>query len=242
MIQRRLQFIRKFNSRTCLNQKFISPNELINQQQQKRIEQEQFQKNLQSNQITYKPKILSSHKLASEGEKRPIPINVELLQYKPLRLPQTHGNEVATINFRGYNEDEIIRMGEFALRSGYYLGIPLSPLTSQKTEKRLYTVIKSPFAQAKTKQNFHRITYNKQIVAYDSNPEVIDLWLSYINKYKLSTVEMNCSIITNEKLNYVDDLLKTEDFDLPKAYEDLEDPVALKVKELLQSKDFKKHL
>ncbi|KAI5952480.1 RSM10 [Candida jiufengensis] len=240
MIRTRLQSsIRSFTTSSSISQKFISPNELVNQSTQQKLENQQFKKNLLQNQIPYTPKTLSSHNLQNQ---RPIPINVELLQYKPLRLPPTHNNEVATLTFRGYNEDDLIGMGEFALRSGYYLGIPLSSLTTLKTEKRLYTVIKSPFAQAKTKQNFHRTTYNKKLIAYDSNPEVIDLWLSYINKYRLSDVELKATITTNEKLTYNEDLLATEEFNLPKAYEDLEDPVALKVKELLQSAEFKRHL
>ncbi|KAG5422270.1 RSM10 [Candida metapsilosis] len=234
--------IRSFTTRSIVSQKFLTPNELISKTKQEQLENQQFQSQLRQNQSPYSPKTLTSHTTYQENHKRPIPLNVELLQYKPLRLPQTHGDEVATLKLRGYNDDDLIRMGEFALRSAYYLGIPMSKLTSLKTEKRLYTVIKSPFAQAKTKQNFHRVTYNKQLVAYDANPEVVDLWLSYVNRYKLQTVDMKATVVAREGLDYNEELSKLKDFEFPQAYEGLEDPVAQKVKELLQSDEFKKTL
>ncbi|CAX43226.1 mitochondrial ribosomal small subunit component, putative [Candida dubliniensis CD36] len=217
----------------------LSPQEYVNQVQQEKIENEQFKQTLSQDQLEYNPKILSSHKLTKT---RPIPINVELLKYKPLRLPKTHGDEMATLTLRGYDEDNLIRVGEFALRTAYYLGIPMSPLMALKTEKRLYTVIKSPFAQAKTKQNFHRITYKKKLVAYDANPEIIDLWLSYINKNKFSDVEYKATVSSYESLNYHEELKSLQEFNLPDAYEGIEDPVAKKVQELLHSDSFKKHL
>ncbi|KAI5963404.1 RSM10 [Candida theae] len=234
--------VRLFSTRGYVLQRFLTPKELISKTKQEQLENQQFQSQLRQNQSPYTPRTLSSHTTYPENNKRPIPLNVELLQYKPLRLPQTYGDEVATLHLRGYDDDDLIRMGEFALRSAYYLGIPMSKLTSLKTEKRLYTVIKSPFAQAKTKQNFHRTTYNKSLVAYDANPEVVDLWLSYVNRYKLQNVDIKATIVAREGLDYNQELAKLEEFELPQAYEGLEDPVARKVKELLQSEEFKKTL
>ena len=140
---------------------------------------------------------------------------------------------MATLTIRGYDEDNLIRVGEFALRTAYYMGIPMSPLMALKTEKRLYTVIKSPFAQAKTKQNFHRVTYKKKLVAYDANPEIIDLWLSYINKNKFTDVEYKATVSSYESLNYHEELKSLKEFNLPDAYEGIEDPVAKKVQNYL---------
>ncbi|EGW31848.1 30S ribosomal protein S10, mitochondrial precursor [Spathaspora passalidarum NRRL Y-27907] len=230
---------RSFSTRGALLQKgFVSPNEYVEQVKQEKIEQEQFKQELLSNQIPYAPKTLSSTVIQSEG--RPVPLNVELLKYKPLTLPQTHGDQVAVINFRSYEEADIIRAGEFAMRAAYYLGIPTSHLKSLKTEKRLYTVIKAPFVFAKSKQNFHRITFQKRIVAYDANPDVVDLWLSYLNRHKLDTVDYKVELTARESLNYVEDLKQLKDLELPKAYEGIEDPIAVKVQELLKSDDFKK--
>ncbi|RLV94987.1 37S ribosomal protein S10 mitochondrial [Spathaspora sp. JA1] len=234
-------FTRTFTtSGVFLNKGFVTPTEYVEQVKQEQIEQEEFKQGLLANQLPYAPKTLSSTIL--QANNRPVPLNVELLKYKPLTLPQTHGNQVATINLRSFEEDDIILAGEFAIRSAYYLGIPTSNLKTIKTEKRLYTVIKSPFVFAKVKQNFHRTTYKRQIIAYDANPDVVDLWLSYLNKHKLETVDYKVELTTDESLNYIEELKQLDTFELPKAYEGIEDPIALKVQELLKSDDFKKLL
>lgn len=223
--------------------KFDTPAEFIAKKQQEQIEDEQFHATLINKDFKYDPKYIGENK-PNPVTNRPVPLNVELLKYIPITLPQTHGHEVATIKLRGYNEDNLIRAGEFALRSAYYLGIPTSKLTSLKTEKRLYTVIKSPFAQAKSKENFHRTTFNRIITAYDANPEVIDLWLSFINKYSINGVDYKSTITTRESLDYSKQLdsLTNQDFNLPPAYSDTTDPIAAKVQELLKSDTFKKLL
>lgn len=223
--------------------KFVNPQEFIQMKQQERVEEGQFRANLLNKEFEYNPKYIGENQ-PNPVSNRPIPLNVELLKYKPINLPQTHGHEVATIKLRGYDQDNLIRAGEFALRSAYYLGIPTSKLITEKTEKRLYTVIKSPFAQAKSKENFHRTTFNKSIVAYDANPEIIDLWLSYINKYSIQGVEYKSTITTRESLDYSKQLdeLTTQDLNFPSAYSDSSDPVAAKVQELLKSDTFKKLL
>ncbi|KAK6459763.1 mitochondrial ribosomal protein S10 [Scheffersomyces xylosifermentans] len=223
--------------------KFSTPQEYIEQKKLERAQEEIFQQNLLEEEFKYQPKYISPNEV-DPITGRPIPINVELLKYKPLNLPKTHGHEVAKLKFRGYNEDSLIRAAEFAARSAYYLGIPTNKITSLKTEKRLYTVIKSPFAQAKTKQNFHRTTFNKELVAFDANPEVLDLWLSFVNKHAIEGVEYKASMTTHESLDYNKqiDALAADEFELPQAYEGTTDPVAKKVEELLKSDTFKQFL
>lgn len=214
---------------------FLLPKEFEEKEAIRKAQDEQFRQNLLDKQYSAEPKI----KLMED-----VPLNVELLQYKPLRLPPTHGHQVAKLKFRGFNEENLTRASEFAGRAAFYLGIPCSRVKKVKTERRLYTVIKSPFAHAKTKQNFLRITYNQHLTAYDANPEVLDLWLSYINKHSLEDVKCLAEITTREGLDFASTLenLMGSDAKLPQAYEDTSDPIAQKVKELLQSKDFQKHL
>ncbi|KAK6205643.1 mitochondrial ribosomal protein S10 [Scheffersomyces amazonensis] len=230
-----------WNQKSETNVNFKSPEEYIEQQKINRIEEQQYRQTLLGEKFEYNPKYLSETKTdAISG--RPIPINVELLKYKPLRLEPTEGNEIATIKLQGYDENSLIRAGEFALRAAFYLGIPTSPLNTLKTEKRLYTVIKSPFAQAKTKQNFHRTTFKKSLIAYDADPEVIDLWLSYINKYKIEGVQYAASITTTETLEFSKQLENLKEIEFPQAYDEMNDPIANKVKDLLKSDTFKKYL
>lgn len=221
---------------------FLTPNEFVQKKRQEEVEDLQFKQSLLQDQLEYNPKTITSNKLEKESN-RPVPLNVELLKYKPIRLPQTHGHEVAELKFRGYEEEELIRASEFAARAAFFLGIPCSPVKSLKTEKRLYTVIKSPFAQAKTKENFHRVTYNRKLTAYDANPEVVDMWLSYVNKHAFDKVKYLAQIQTKEQLDFVEtlDKLTSKDMKLPEAYSsDSSDPIAAKVQELLKSDTFKK--
>lgn len=211
----------------------ISPTELLKKKSAEAVEQEEFKKTLLEGKFKYKPKTLSK----IEGNK-PVPINVELLQYKPIRLPKTHGHEVVDLRFRGYVEDDLNLAAEFASRAAYYLGIPVSVVTKLKTEKRLYTVIKSPFAQAKSKENFWRVTYNFQLKAFDANPEVIDLWLSYINKYALEGVNYNAKVHIREAINGFKKLDK-QPLVVPEGFKDSDDPFMAKVEELLASDAFK---
>lgn len=208
-----------------------TPDQYVSKQASKAAEDAAFKLALLLEPFSYDPQYISPNEV-NPVLQRPVPINVELLQYKPLRHKPKHAEKCATITLRGYNEDDLIRAGEFMLRAAYYLNIPCSKLKTLKTEKRLYTVIRSPFAQAKSKENFHRVTYNREILAFDANPEVIDLWLSYVNKYALDTVEYKASITTRQGLEWI------EDATLPEAYADLDDPVALKVKELLNGELF----
>lgn len=214
--------------------KKLLPKEFLEKEAAERVQNEQFKQNLLSKEFTAEPKIKSAGS---------IPLNLELLQYKPIRLPSTHGHEVAKLKFRGYNEDHLTRASEFAARAAFYLGIPCSRVKKVKTERRLYTVIKSPFAQSKSKENFLRITYNQQLIAYDTNPEVLDLWLSYINKHALEDVKCLAEITTREKLDFAKslDAMTAQDAKFPDAYTDTTDPIAAKVKDLLQSEQFKQH-
>lgn len=225
------------------SKKSLTPKQLVEKTKAEAAENARFTASLLSQKTEYKPKIVTPN-VVNEESKRPVPLNVELLQYKPLRLPQTHGHKVAELKFRGYQEQDILRASEFAARAAYFLGIPCSAVETLKTEKRLYTVIRSPFAQAKSKENFHRVTYNRKVTAFDANPEVVDLWLSYVNKHAVENVSYKAQVFTRELLDFADKLgkLTANDVALPEAYADSSDPVAVKVQELLKSDAFKEHL
>lgn len=221
--------------------KFDSPREHVKKSKLQELETQEFRAGLLKEQIAYEPKMITPEEV-NPITKRPVPLNVELLQHKPLRLSKTHGHEVANIKFRGYDEKALIRASEFAARAAYFLGIPCSPVQKLKTERRLYTVIRSPFAQAKSKENFFRTTYHRKVQAYDALPEIVDLWISYINKHKFDDVHYTAQASTQEGLDFAEklDKLLPADMEMPAAYADaLLDPVATKVKELLKSNTFK---
>lgn len=231
------------HSSTLLNEKFLSPDEYINKKHTEDVKEEIYRDNLLGEEFKYDPKFISENK-ADPSLKRPIPINVELLKYKPLKLAKTHGHEAARVNFRGYDVEDVTRAAEFACRAAFYIGIPTSLVIPKKTEKRLYTVIKSPFAQAKSKENFMRTTFHKQLNAYDATPEVVDLWLSFVNKHAIEGVQYLATITTRESLDFsrqLDDMSSNE-IKLSESYQGTDDPITAKVEELLKSDTFKKYL
>ncbi|GEQ72118.1 hypothetical protein JCM33374_g5804 [Metschnikowia sp. JCM 33374] len=223
---------------------FLTPNELVEKRKIEELESQQFAESLLNKEHDFEPTTIQPNKV-NASTKRPIPLNVELLQYKPLKVSPTHGHKVAEINFSGYDDTEVLRMAEFSARAAFYLGIPASDVQKIKTEKRLYTVIRSPFAQAKSKENFYRTTYKRKLVVFDANPEVVDLWLSYINNYAPESVDRKASVFTRESLDYAETMskLSADDMELPWAYqENLDDPVGKKVQELLGSDAFKESM
>lgn len=243
-------FIRFFGAgaRCCeaakpLKQKFLSPDEYVAKKEEEKLQNQEFRESLLDKEHGYLPKTIKDE--FPMINKTPVPLNVELLQYKPLRVPPTHGHKVAELSFKGYDKDDLLRASEFAARAAFYLGIPCSKVEMKKTEKRLYTVIRSPFAQAKSKENWWRVTYHQALTAYDANAEVLDLWVSYINKNAIDGVKYEAKIHTQESLDFAENLAKLEakDIKLLLAYtEGSTDPVSKKVQELLQSEEFKKAL
>lgn len=236
------RFIADANTKS--SKKFLSPDQYVAKVAEEKAQNEQFHQLLLAENYEYQPKILKTSHITTNSN-QPIPLNVELLQYKPLRLPQTHGHKVAQISFKGYDNDDLLRASEFAARAAFYLGIPCSKIEMKKTEKRLYTIIRSPFAQAKSKENWWRVTYHQELNAFDTNPEVLDLWISYINKNAIEGVKYEAQIHTQESLDFAENLAKLEakDIKLSSAYsEGSEDPVSKKVQELLSSDEFKNAL
>lgn len=222
--------------------KFLTPTELTEKVKADKIQEIQYKEELLSESFTYAPKTFTKETV-DPISKRPIPLNVELLQYKPISLEKTHGHKVASITLKGYDTEQLDRAAEFAARAAFYLGIPCGQPVNQRVEEKLFTVIRSPFAQAKSKENFKKYTYGRKLTAYDATAEVVDTWLSFINKHKLDDIQYKAFMYSRESIDFAKqlDALQLQDMKLPSAYEGVEDPVSKKVQELLSSDDFKKY-
>ena len=224
------------------NAKFLSPDQLLAQKKVQQAAENEYKNELLAAEFQYAPQVLLKEAL-NDTTGRPVPLNVELLQYRPIRLPKTHGHEVALITLTGYDRKTLDSAAEFAARAAFYLGIPCGGITNLRVKEQLYTVIRSPFAQAKLKENFKRFTYGRKMVAFDADPEVVDVWLTFLNKHKHEGVAYKANVFVREGLDFASELEKIsgEDLELSAAYGEVDDPVSLKVKELLQSKEFKKY-
>lgn len=181
------------------------------------------------------------------GNEKPMPINVEAVYHAPLKLPIEHGDLVADLQLRSYDNENLDFYSDFILRVGYYLGMPLTGPKPLPTRRERWTVIRSPFAHAKSKENFERHTHKRLIRVWDTNPEIVQIWLSYISKHAITGVGMKCNVYQRSGLSLEMD--KLADSALPQVSEDangsgatIDEAVGEKVLELLNSPEFKKHL
>ncbi|KAG7872671.1 hypothetical protein KL938_005249 [Ogataea parapolymorpha] len=185
------------------------------------------------------------------GTNRPLPINAELNYYAPLKHEVKYGHLKAEIVFKSFEPQNLEFIADFALRVAYYLGLPATgPLPMPKRTER-WTVIKSPFAHAKVKENFERHTHGRVIKIWDSDNEVVDIMLSVLQKHSMWGVGMKCNMYVQEPLGMGNTMAKLPDgakqvSDLASTLETLEgesqSPVAQKVAELLQDPIFAQHL
>lgn len=152
---------------------------------------------------------------------RPIPLNVRLTSYAPFKLPQTHGHKVAEVVLASFmGPKDLDFFSDFILRAAFYLGIPAKgPVPLPRKTKR-WTVIRSPFVMAKSKQNFERITYRRRISLYDANPDVVQVLLSIANRHALAGVGVKATLFTRESPAQVEDMA------LPSS-DEMESPLAL---------------
>lgn len=186
-------------------------------------------------------------------DKRPFPINVEAVYHAPLKLPIQHGDLVADLQLRSYDNENLDFYADFILRAGYYLGMPMTGPKPLPTRRERWTVIRSPFAQAKSKENFERHTHKRLIRVWDTNPEVVQIWLSYISKHAITGVGIKCNVFQRSGLSLEMDSLSNvalpgsenspsdEAKSTSVAPSNLDEVVGAKVLELLNSPEFKKH-
>lgn len=177
---------------------------------------------------------------------RPIPLNVQALEYAPLRHPITHGDQVGEIvlaSFLGTKDLELF--ADFLLRAAFYLGIPTKGPAPLPRKIKRWTVIRSPFVMAKNKENFERVTYRRVLKLYDANPETVEILLSVAKKYSIAGVGVKAKIYGSESIDNVEamDIPTQSDLENPLAinkvhFEAVDGEVAQKVMELLKDPAF----
>lgn len=151
-------------------------------------------------------KFVPSNAEPVKGYDRPVPLNVEMTHYAPIKHPKTHGHKVAEVQLRSYTTQNLDFYSDFLLRVAFYLRIPAvgpTPLAN-KTEK--WTVIKSPFAMAKAKENFQRITHRRVIKLYDANPDVVQVFLAAAHKYSIGGVGIRAHVFSKESLSLIENM------------------------------------
>lgn len=178
---------------------------------------------------------------------RPVPLNVQLTHIDPLKLPITHGHlvgEVTVASTLGLKDVEFV--ANFLMRAAFYLGIPAKGPTPMPGKVKRWTVIRSPFVHAKSKENWERRTYRRSIKLYDANPEVVQILLAIAAKHSMAGVGVKAVTYTHETLEAISemDVATKSDHENPMAINkvDLESQeggaVAKAVMELLKDPRF----
>lgn len=82
------------------------------------------------------------------------------------------------------------------------------------------------------------------MTAFDATSEVVDIWLSYVNRHAVDGIQYNTTILFRESLDFSQrlDKLASTDMRLPEFFKDIDDPIANRVEELLKSDTFQKLL
>lgn len=118
------------------------------------------------------------------------------------KVPKTHGVPVATLHMRAYFPYHVDLQSNFALHAAANLNMPTSGIISLPKTKELVTVIKSPFVHKKSMENFTRITHKRSIKIYDTDPEVLDMFLRYLKRNSVGGVGIKCYVHEWEEFGF----------------------------------------
>lgn len=110
--------------------------------------------------------------------------------YEPVYHEKTHGIPAATIHLRSYHIQLLSLFTHFVAHSASALGIPVSKPMPLPIQRSLWTVPKGPFVHKKSQENFDRKTMKRVIKAWDTDPEVVERWVRYLEKHSLAGVGM----------------------------------------------------
>jgi small subunit ribosomal protein S10 len=110
--------------------------------------------------------------------------------HKPYYHPKQHHVPVANIQFVSHSPYSLSLFTHFATHAASALGIPISNVVALPRRRRLWTVIKGPFAHKKSQENFERITHKRAIKVWDADSGVVDLLIGYLRKHVMGGIGM----------------------------------------------------
>jgi len=129
-----------------------------------------------------------------------MPRNVQAVYLRPLRRFPEHGIPSCDLQLRSYSVRNLEFMADFAMRAAYYLKLPAKgPVPLPRITER-WTVPRSNFVHKKSQENFERITLRRLIQIQDGNPETVQIWLAFLEKYQYFGVGMKANVWEYENL------------------------------------------
>lgn len=150
---------------------------------------------------------VASSTVPSAATGRPVPINVLLNEYAPLRHKGEGDKDARTLvcelQARAFEHEDLDFFVDFAQRAAFFLKMPVSGSIPLPTRRERWTVIRSPFVHAKSKENFERRTHKRLLKVYDANPEVVEVWLAALRKHAMPGVGLKAHLYTFEEVKDV---------------------------------------
>ncbi|KAG2167302.1 ribosomal protein S10 [Aureobasidium pullulans] len=164
-----------------------------------------------------------SPEIQRELEGLRLPRSIHLNYLKPLKRTPVHGVPAADLQLRSYSVRNLEFFADFALRAAYYLNLPAKgPVPLPKITER-WTVPRSNFVHKKSQENFERITLRRLIQIQDGHPEVVQIWLGFLQKYAYYGVGMKANVWEYSSL----DVSKEMDEQAEKAKAEIDDRLKL---------------
>jgi small subunit ribosomal protein S10 len=129
-----------------------------------------------------------------EGVDIRYPRNVQALYLKPLRREAQYGVPSCDLQLRSFSTTNLEFFADFALRAAYYLKLPaFGPVPLPRITER-WTVPRSTFIFKKSQENFERVTLRRLIQIRDGNPDVVQIWLAFLQKHAYYGIGMKANI------------------------------------------------
>lgn len=116
-------------------------------------------------------------------------------------LPHT-SNHTATLTLHAHHPYPLDLYTNFAYHTAHSLKIPTTRPAFLPTTKALYTVLKSPFVHKKAQENFEKRTHRRVLKVYDTEKEVLDLWLRYLKRNAIGGVGMKAQVWENVEFGF----------------------------------------
>jgi small subunit ribosomal protein S10 len=120
--------------------------------------------------------------------------------YQPIHHKPQWRIPVATITFKGYDTERLTLFSHFAVHVASALGIPTSKVYALPKQRRLWTVLRSPFIYKKAQENFERITHSRGVKAWDAHPEIVTKWAQMLRVHAMPGVGMRVVRWTREEI------------------------------------------
>ncbi|KAB5590630.1 37S ribosomal protein [Ceratobasidium theobromae] len=109
---------------------------------------------------------------------------------RPGVLDVKHTYPVALLHLRSYYHPNLEFFLHFAYHAALALNIPLSHPARLPTTRSLFTVPKAPFIFKKAQENFERKTHKRAVKVWDTHPDVLNIWLRYLEEHMMPGVGM----------------------------------------------------